>query len=56
MRLDAHLLPTTPTHERAQVAESIVQAAHGEDVHVERLVFDGFHVYARVQPSDPAAR
>jgi hypothetical protein len=56
LRQDAHLLPTTPTDERAQVAQSIVLAAHSEDVRVERLVFDGFHVYARVQRSDRAVR
>jgi hypothetical protein len=56
LRQDAHLLPPTPTDERAQVAQSIVLAAHSADVHVERLVFDGFYVYARVQRSDRAVR
>jgi hypothetical protein len=49
LRQDAYLLPTPPRLERVQLAESMVQAAESEHLRVERLVLDGFDVYARLQ-------
>jgi len=55
LREGAYLLPKTPTLERAQLSESIVQTAHDEGLHIERLVLDGYNVYARVRANPTRA-
>lgn len=50
LRQDAPQLPMPPRGDRADAAETIIRAAASQGVHVERLVLDGFQVYARVAP------
>lgn len=50
LRQDAPRLPMPPG-DRADAAETIIRAAASQGVHVERLVLDGFQVYARVVPA-----
>jgi hypothetical protein len=55
LREGAYLLPKTPTLERAQLSESVLQTAHDAGLHIERLVLDGYNTYARVSFSFPNA-
>jgi hypothetical protein len=53
---DAHLLPAPARVQRARLAESVVELAASADLHVERLVLDGHHVYARFRLADRPRR